>query len=293
MTALETMEPGDPRMERTLHPRNTAFEWQSPSAAPRRLSEAQCAQYDEQGFVVLEGVFPPDLMDEIAASIDPIEARVEQFLKLQPGGKLFIARADEITFSTHLVLQSPTFRSFVQEPAFAEIASDLVGPDVRLYWDQAVYKKPGTEAPFPWHQDNGYTYVEPQQYLTCWVALTDANTENGCPWVLPGLHRHGTLAHEATDLGYVCIDEPRVEPVPAPVRKGGVVVLSSLTPHSTGANQTSSTRKAYIVQFAPEGAQVFARGPDGQELPEQPGAPANAPDRQFPILVDGVRPGPA
>ena len=115
----------------------------------------------------------------------------------------------------------------------------------------------------------------------------------GGPWVLPGVHRRGTLAHETTDLGFVCVEEPPVPPVAAPVGKGGVVVLSSLTPHSTGANHTADIRKAYIVQFAPEGAQVFARGPDGQELPEQPGAPANAPDRQFPILVDGVRPGPA
>ena len=57
---------------------------------------------------------------------------------------------------------------------------------MRLYWDQAVYKKPDTAAPFPWHQDNGYAYVEPQQYLTCWIALTDATEDNGCPWVVPG-----------------------------------------------------------------------------------------------------------
>ena len=74
------------------------------------------------------------------------------------------------------------------------MCADLIGPDVRLYWDQAVYKKPGTESPFPWHQDNGYAFVEPQQYLTCWVALTDATEDNGCPWVVPGLHRRGALA---------------------------------------------------------------------------------------------------
>ena len=52
---------------------------------------------------------------------------------------------------------------------------------MRLYWDQAVYKKPDTAASFPWHQDNGYAYVEPQQYLTCWIALTDATERERLP----------------------------------------------------------------------------------------------------------------
>ena len=89
-------------------------------------------------------------------------------------------------------------------------AADLIGPDVNLYWDQAVYKKPEKPRRFPWHQDNGYTFIEPQHYLTCWIALTDATEDNGCPWVAPGLHRSGTLAHRYVEpLGYECFDRRR------------------------------------------------------------------------------------
>ena len=42
-----------------------------------------------------------------------------------------------------------------------------------------------------------------------------------------------------------------------PARAGSVVVFSSLTPHCTGANRTDDVRKAYIVQYAPDGAQAF------------------------------------
>ena len=93
-------------MKLATHPRNQGFVWRGPSASLQRLSEAEAAQYDLQGFVVLEDVFPHDLIDAVTAEIDPIEARVEQFLRTQPDGRLFIARAGEITFSTHLVLQS-------------------------------------------------------------------------------------------------------------------------------------------------------------------------------------------
>ena len=155
---------------------------------------------------------------------------------------------------------------------------------MRLYWDQAVYKKPGTESPFPWHQDNGYAFVEPQQYLTCWVALTDATEENGCPWVVPGLHRRGTLAHEYSDIGFVCLRDPD-DAVPVPARAGSIVVFSSLTPHSTGPNRTGDVRKAYIVQFAPAGAEVVRPEPGGATLR----VPAADEVRQYEVLRRGER----
>ena len=220
------------------------------------------------------------------AEIDPLEQRTEDLLAQVPGGRVLIARAGEITFTTHLVTRSPFLRAQAASGVLADLATDLLGPDVRLYWDQAVYKKPGTEAPFPWHQDNGYAYVEPQQYLTCWVALTDATPENGCPLVVPGLHRHGTLAHEPSDLGFVCLPEDTPsEPVSA--RAGDVVVFSSLTPHATGANRSERVRKAWIVQYAPDGAEVVRVTPDGSERRE----PATAPDRQFPVWRGGERAG--
>jgi len=272
-------------MQHALHPRNPGFTWQAPSGPYRRITEAQARGWNERGFFVLEDAFGSDEIDAVVAEIDPWEEKVEAFLRTREEGRAFIARAGEITFSTHLVAKSDRLRAFVGGRVFRDLAHDLIGPDVRLYWDQAVYKKPGTRAPFPWHQDNGYTYVEPQQYVTCWVALTDADERNGCPRVLPGLHRLGTLAHELGPLGFVCADEGAPGSVAAPVRKGGVVVFSSLTPHATGPNLSDSVRKAYIVQLAPDGARAYPAGPE-----DAPGIACDAPERQFPILVDGEAP---
>src|SRR5205807_6933505 len=124
-----------------------------------------------------------------------MEAASKASLRDQPDERVAISEAGAITFTTHIVARSPAARSFAANPVIVGLCADLVGPDVNLYWDQAVYKKPEKPRRFPWHQDNGYTYVEPQQYLTCWVALTDATVDNGCPWVVPGAHRRGTLRH--------------------------------------------------------------------------------------------------
>jgi len=109
---------------------------------------------------------------------------------------MMIAEAGAISFTPHVCRRSPAALRATRHPAVADLCHDLIGPDVRLYWDQIVYKRPEKPRRFPWHQDNGYTFVEPQQYLTVWLALTDATVEAGCPWVAPGAHLAGTLHHD-------------------------------------------------------------------------------------------------
>jgi len=270
-------------MQLEAHPLNQGFAWQSAGGGLRRLTAEQARAYDERGYFVLEDAFDADTLGTVIAEIDPVESRVEAFLRTRDGGKLFIARADAITFSPHLVVHSTLLRDFCSHEVFRDLVHDLVGPDARLYWEQAVYKKPNTADDFPWHQDNGYTYVEPQQYLTCWLALTDVDEHNGCPWVVPGLHRRGTLRHWMTERGWCCLAEaPGAVPVAA--RAGSIVVFSSLTPHRTGPNLTDAVRKAYIVQFAPDGARTIRVDPDTGVRTE---SRCDAPDRQFPVLIGG------
>ena len=167
----------------------------------------------------------------------------------------------------------------------ADLGHDLIGPDVRLYWDQAVYKRPHGAEPVLWHQDNGYTYIEPQAYLTVWVALTDATPENGCISVLPGVHRSGTVAHRNTPIGFECCIDPQGA-VEVPVRAGDAVVFSSLTPHATGSQH--DRRRC----DAPTSSSTRPTGPSASAATPRPGRPPHrdpqdAPDRQFPVLVDG------
>ena len=140
----------------------------------------------------LRGALDPGLIETVRAVVDELEKDREAELKAK-GGREGISQLDAITFSAHLVVKSKTLRDFTRNPDFAELCRDLIGPDVNLYWDQAVYKKPENPRRFPWHQDNGYTFVLPQQYLTCWTPLTSATIQNGCPQIVPGVHRLGTL----------------------------------------------------------------------------------------------------
>ena len=264
----------------TPHPLNHGFTWRRATGTHRIVTDDQARAYDDQGYLLVEDAFGPEVIDKVVAAIDPLERRQEAWLREQ-GGTFLISRADEITFTTHLVLESAVLRKFVNATVLVDLCADLIGPDVRLYWDQAVDKKPCTGSTFPWHQDNGYAFIEPQQYLT-WIALSAVDEENGCSGVVPSAHLHGTLAHEVTPHGLVCLDRSRRGGTGA-ARRGSVVVFSSLTPHCTGANRTERVRKAYIVQFAPDGAEVLHVNGKGAVTR----VAARHPGRQFPVLTHG------
>lgn len=265
-----------------IHPQNKDFRWtDAPDTGLRRVTPEQKQQFDEQGYFILHGAFTDAELDTVEAAIDPLEHQHEMAIRAKEEGREGISTADAITFTGHIVKQSPILKSFAAHPVIADVCHDLIGPDVRLYWDQSVYKKSGVPQEFPWHQDNGYTFIEPQQYLTFWIPLVDVDVENGCPWIAPGLHKLGTLEHWITPIGLKCLEEAE-EAVPAPGKRGDIIVFSSLAPHRTGPNLKAGTvRKAYILQYAPDGAEAWTR--DGARVPQ------TDPDRQFPILKDGKR----
>ena len=83
-------------------------------------------------------------------------------------------------------LASAALTAVATDPRWAPIVLPLLGTgDARLYWEQAVAKPPQARTELPWHQDNGYTPLVPEEYVTCWLALDDAELDNGCLWVIP------------------------------------------------------------------------------------------------------------
>ena len=226
-------------------PRHPAMELTSsnkhPSLLPTRkdaplqiLNADQAQEMDLHGFTVVEDAFSAAEIGQLRDEIDGLE------------GESLSGPAERSAFA----------RSFCASPFFQMVCHDVLNcDDVRLYRDRAAYKKPSSGRISLYHQDIGYTFVEPLQYLTCWVALNDATAENGCPWFVPGLFRRGPLRHELDESsGNWTISGLRPDhAVCVPVKAGSVALFWSLTPYTTGANSTNSVRKAYICQYAPDG----------------------------------------
>jgi ectoine hydroxylase-related dioxygenase (phytanoyl-CoA dioxygenase family) len=209
------------------------------------LAAGSLDAFRSQGFCSLGKPFAPAELAEIGAEYDRLLARAEKIG--EPGHTPF-------DYLPLLQLQSPVLRRYATSAALVEPVLALLGPDVRLYWDQAVAKPPDATSHTPWHQDNGYGAVEPAEYVTTTLALDAMTRANGCLWIQPGSHRHGARAHRDSggffQIGY---DGPETG-VPCELEAGEVLAFSSLTLHRAGPNPTASWRRSWVIQFIPAGA---------------------------------------
>ena len=102
-----------------------------------------------------------------------------------------------------------------------------------------------------WHQDMGVTLPEADesQFITIWLAITDATLDNGCLQVAPGSY-DSLLPHCArkqTGIADGFLEEGRVTPVP--VKAGGAVIFSPFTPHSSMSNRSDGFRWSFDLRF--------------------------------------------
>lgn len=255
-----------------LHEFNTGFTWDPPRAPFSHLTEKQADSYAACGYVVVPGVFDAATITRMKAEIDPFQERASVALQRQDPG-----RQPPFIVTKHLVQRSDWLRQLCGTGFLPLIAADTMGPKVRLYWEQAVYKDPVSSGDFEWHQDNGKAFIMPQQYITCWIAMTAVTEESGCLSVATGLHKRGTLRHWRSDRGWVCLTEDPASRTSVPMSAGDVAVFSSVTVHKTFPNRSDATRKAYVVQYVPDGAVAIERAEDGS-IRQRPQA---EPGRQF------------
>ncbi|MGB0506977.1 MAG: phytanoyl-CoA dioxygenase family protein [Pikeienuella sp.] len=156
----------------------------------------------------------------------------------------------------------PAVFDLMTHPRILDLAEDLLGPEITSNPIQHTRIKPpqralaGAEArahviATDWHQDMGVTLEEADEteFITVWLAVTDATIENGCLQVLPG-RRDAMMPHCAkTQVGIPDDFIPASNAVPTPVKAGGAVILHPLTPHASLANTSDEYRWSFDLRY--------------------------------------------
>ena len=194
------------RVKPTPHPWSRDFAWQPPRGAFRRIDARQARSWDEHGYFVLEDAFDPATMARGDRRDRSVRARVGS-VPAQAARRKMLHRPGRQDHLHH-----PPGRALADLREFAATAVLRSVPT----WSAPTCGSTGTRrctrsrarAPTsPGTRTTATRSSSPSSTSRCWVALTDATEENGCPRVVPGLHRRGTLRASPTDLGLV-LDDP-------------------------------------------------------------------------------------
>ena len=93
---------------------------------------------------------------------------------------------------------APWIVALARNTNILDAVESLIGPDILLFGASMFSKKARDVRFVSWHQDAAYYGLDPQDEVTCWVGLTDADIENGCMRVIPGSHLGADAVHEET-----------------------------------------------------------------------------------------------
>lgn len=154
---------------------------------------------------------------------------------------------------------NPEMKSFCRLPVFGKVMRDIGYQDPLLWQTMYIFKQPHIGGEVRWHQDGSYLISEPATVTGIWVAIEDANKDNGCLWVQPGGHRSplreiyqvdwtkrdGTLT-ELDQSPWPGESEAIAVEVPA----GSVVIFHDHMPHYSSQNRSEFSRHAFTMHVA-------------------------------------------
>jgi phytanoyl-CoA hydroxylase len=249
------------------------------------LSAAQIDQFEQQGYLVLPNVLPPELLGRIQAEYTALlddlfddwrvaglvpeaqdldfwdklltsyRAGCDWFQPMDislPGGQI----ASDTPF--HF---GPAVFDMVRHGPLLDIVETLIGPEITSNPIQHVRLKPPAQnlhggetrahiTATDWHQDRAVAHPDGDltQMVTVWLAISDATVENGCLQVIPGrpqMYPH--CPKQQTAIADGCLDLNLARPLP--VQAGGAVIFHPLAPHASLANQTDRFRWSFDIRY--------------------------------------------
>lgn len=186
----------------------------------------------------------------------------------------------------------PGFHDALWNASVVVPAEQLLEGPVRFWHDQLFCKPAEHGGVVAWHQDYSYwTRTTPMNHLTCWIALDDATTDNGCIQYIPGSHRWELLPITglAGDMQAIegVLNEEQIErfrqPVAMELKAGQCVFHHPLTIHGSFENRTKGPRRAFVMNLIRDGVTSASDQPllEGVDV-IQPGEPLAG--RFFPLL---------
>ncbi len=201
------------------------------------LNESERRGLEEDGYLLLPGLMPPELLAAARSRVDELfqeeGAQAGSEFKQEPGARRL----------ANLVNKGRLFEEAIVTPRVLEAVEAVLGPRFKLSSFNVRSTNPHAEADQPLHADSG-AVADELGYSVCnsiWM-LDDFTPENGATRMVPGSHRWRRLP------------EPEFyAPHPAQQlvlgRAGDVVVMNAHMWHGGTANRTDAPRRAMHVYY--------------------------------------------
>ena len=207
------------------------------------LTEAQIAQYHEDGYVIPDFVMPDDVIESIQARHAALLEKHPEFRDYCPA----ILQYDE------------GFADYCRNDEILDMVEQVIGPDIAL-WNSSFFAKPaGNGKATPWHQDGEYWPIRPLATCTVWLAVDDATPENGCLRIIKGSHKNkDLLKHETNPSDNLTLNQELLKTeydeskaVDLVLKRGQISLHDVFLVHGSEPNTSPNPRRGMTMRFMP------------------------------------------
>ena len=206
-----------------------------------KLSDQQINFYNDKGYVAPIDVLSIQEANEIRKEIELIEKKWPN--ALEGLGRNYV----------HMI--SPIFNKVCLNNKILDAVESLIGKNILICGTTLFIKNAKEKGFVSFHQDAKYIGLEPHNWVTAWIAVTDSNEENGCMRMWSGSHKGNLKDHEQKfDEGNLLTRGQTIKNVPIEetdpiVLKAGQMSLHHPTViHGSGLNKSKDRRIGFVVQ---------------------------------------------
>lgn len=218
----------------------------------KRLTDAQQAQFDRDGFVLVSSLFDAEEMRLLLAYARGDDAML--------AGSY--ARKDAAGRETRLALWNhpgdDLYGMFSRSMRIVDAMEQLLGGEVYHYHSKMMLKEPRVGGAWEWHQDYGYWYNNGcllPDMASCLIAVDRATRANGCLQVIRGSHHMGRIDHgkageqTGADMERVNAALERMELVYIEAGPGDALFFHSNLLHRSDENRSPDPRWSLICCY--------------------------------------------
>ena len=205
------------------------------------LSLKQIKKYNVDGFISPIDIFSEEKAKSIRNEIEIIEQKFPN--ELEKSGR----------YNAHLI--SPLLDSVVHNSKILDTVQSLIGKNILVCGTTLFIKDPNKKGFVSYHQDAKYIGLEPYNWVTAWVAITDSNEENGCMRMWPGSHKdkikeHNQMFNKDNLLtrGQTVNNVPIKNTTPLILKAGQMSLHHPMVIHGSGLNKSKDRRIGFVIQ---------------------------------------------
>lgn len=214
------------------------------NASPKRLTRDQIEQYNSRGYIKNLPVFDDAQVFEHRSYFDRLLSR-----QMADGGDANSLR--------RMQRFSQPIWDIIVNPIILDYVEDLLGPNIVAWGQQYFVKLPGDGKIVSWHQDASYWPFTPARTVTLWLAVDDADLENGCMQVIPGTHTLGHLDFDMAGRDENSVLPQKIHgierfgaPVPIDLKAGEISLHADMLIHGSAQNSSPRRRAGLTVRYA-------------------------------------------